>query len=162
MKTPSTIFALFLITAAVFARQISQFLGWDKLVSTDIVVLRYGMAAPATQSFVPILNGAKFNVPIDVLYVLKGTNRLTQLQTSQKLTEGENYLVFGYYDGNAYQAMEDYSIISLRKTFSTNEIAGKPCEEQIQILFKRRIDNLNQEIRSDKAEKQRLEEAIKK
>jgi hypothetical protein len=48
------------------------------------------------------------------------------------------------------------------RTFSTNLIAGKPYEEQIQILFKRRIDDLNREIQNDEAEKQRLEEGIKR
>ena len=162
MKTKIIITISLIIAITVIARQIPQFLGWDKLVSTDVVVLRYGKPAPPTSGFVPVLNGAKCNSPINVLFVLKGTNYLTQLQTSHELQEGENYLLFGYYDGGSYQAMEDYSIIPLGKTFSTNVIAGKPYDEQISILFKLRIDELNRQIQSAQQEKERLEQGLRR
>ena len=86
----------------------------------------------------------------------------SRLLTDHKLWQGENYLIFGHYDGGIYQAFEEYRVIPLGVDFSTNSITGKPLDEQLQILFKQRIENLNREIENDKAEKQRLVEGLKK
>jgi hypothetical protein len=69
-------------------------------------------------------------------------------------------LVFGYYDSGVYQAFEEYRVIPLGVDFSTNSIAGKPLDEQLQILFQHAADNLNREIQKDEEEKQRIEAGL--
>jgi hypothetical protein len=81
--------------------------------------------------------------------------------TDHGLRQDENYLIIGHYDSGIYRAHEEYHVIPLGVNFSTNLIAGKPLDEQIQILFKRRLDNLNRQIKEEQEEKQRLEEGLK-
>lgn len=164
MKTKIIVPAMLLSALGALARIINAFSGWDQLEESSpyIIIARCEQStAPLHVTFTE--NAPKSDSAINILFVLKGTNDVTsaRLQTDHDLRQGENYLVFGYDNSGIYQAYEEYRVIPLGADFSTNSITGKPLDEQLQILFKRRIDNLNREIQNDEAEKQRLEEGIK-
>jgi len=148
---------------------ITPFQGWDWLEekSSDIVIAR------CSETPLQIYGGGLVNAHIEVTDVLKGTNSLksaflvSQFQPSQ----GEDYLIFGNCSGQTYEAVEKYRVIPLglnlmgvpmNSYIITNLIAGKPLDEQIQILLKRRLDNLNRQMQEEQEEKQRLEEGLKK
>ena len=159
------ILSALLITCIVGARQSFPFLGWDRLEewSTDIIIANCGKPT-SSKPGVFVSGATASDSAIELIVVLKGTNNMSpsRLLTDHKLWQGENYLIFGHYDGGIYQAFEEYRVIPLGVDFSTNSITGKPLDEQLQILFKQRIENLNREIENDKAEKQRLVEGLKK
>ena len=163
MRTKLAILTASLITIGATARLIAPFLGWDQLQerSPYIIIAHCGKPIPLSG---PTINAPNSDSSIDVLLVLKGTNNVNsaRLWTDYELRQGENYLIFAYYDTGIYQAYEEYRVIPLGVRFSTNSIAGKPLNEQLQILFKQRVDDLNREIQSDEVEKQRLEGGIKK
>ena len=81
--------------------------------------------------------------------------------TTNSIWNGESYLVIGSHETGretgVYEALEEYRIIPLGSDFSTNSIAGKPLDEQLQILFRRAL-----EVTKDPAEKVRLEAGIVK
>ena len=101
---------------------------------------------------------------VDITSVLKGLARPEKsiLISECALRQGEYYLVFGN-PFNAYcQAVEQYRIIPLGLDFSTNMIAGKTLDEQIQVLLQRRLSNLNRQMKDEQEEKQRLQEGLNK
>jgi hypothetical protein len=65
------------------------------------------------------------------------------------------------YDGGVYEAYEDYGVISLGPSFSTNSIAGKPLNEQIRTLARQSVGHLDQELQQDQAERSRLAGLVK-
>lgn len=85
---------------------------------------------------------------------------------ANSIREGDWYVIVGPHETGretgVYQAFEEYRVVPLGKDFSTNSIAGKPLDEQLQILYKRGIDVSNQEIHKAEEEKARLETAIRK
>src|SRR5438132_652428 len=104
-----------LIALTAFARMIVPFPGWDRLVkgSPDIVVVQVGDLNPLDPK-VDIANGARFDVRIKVLSILKSTNSpAARLQTDHELHFGEAYLIFGHYDNGIYKAYEDYKAVPL-------------------------------------------------
>ena len=112
----------------------------------------------------PILDGPRFDSEVEVVSLLKGSNITSsaRLWTDHRLRQGESYLIFGYYDRGVFQAFEDYRVIPLGADFSTNLITGKSLDERLQILFKRRLSNLDHELEQGQKEKERLEKALKK
>jgi hypothetical protein len=165
MKTTLIVVAILLVTISIVARVIAPFPGWHRLIekSPDIIIARCGKPTPPPPG-VLTLNATKSDSDIEVVSVLKGTNNVSasRLLTDHVLWRDENYLIFGYYDSGIYQAFEEYRVIPLGVNFSTNSISGKPLDEQLQILFKRRLDNLNRQMKDEQEEKQRLEEGLKK
>ncbi len=165
MKTKITILAASLLTVSVMARIIAPFHDWGSLIkaSPNIIVVHCGNPTPPDPDVI-VMNGTKSDSQIQIVSVLKGTNDLNsaRLQTDHGLRQGENYLVFGYFEGGICKAYEEYRVVSLGVRFSTNSITGKSFDEQIQILFQQAVNHLNREIQSDEAEKQRLEEGLKK
>jgi hypothetical protein len=160
MKTNPIIFVLlFASTTSVLAILTVSFPGWDLLKdkSPDIIIAR------CTKTPLQSYGDGEFYSDVDVVSVLKGTNglRSSQLWSLREARQGEYYLVYSTFHDGSYQAIEEYRVIPLGGNFSTNSIAGKALDEQLQILFKRRIDNLNQEILHDGAEIQRLEEGMR-
>jgi hypothetical protein len=163
-----------LITASLSAMAFLTILPiptWDRLTegSPDIVI------AQCTRTPDPfnmkITNGITIDMrdglidsDIEVVSILKGATNLglARLTSQYWPRQGESYLIFADYHAGVFQAYESYRVVPLGMRFSTNSIAGKPLDEQLQTLFKLRVDNLNQEIQSDEAEKQRLEETLKK
>ena len=74
--------------------------------------------------------------------------------------------MFSQYQGNQsepdYYAAETFRIVPLSPLFSTNSLAGKSFDQQIQIIFQSRLADLKREIKNATEEKQRLEEALPK
>jgi hypothetical protein len=161
MKIKIITIIISLLVVSVTARMVGLFPGWDQLAdqSSNIVIAHCGKPFQRTAGVI-IENGPLSDSEVEVISVLKGaTNQPSpaRLWTDHELFQGENYLVFGYYDSGIYQAYEEFRIVPLGGNFSTNLIAGKPLNEQIQILLKRRLDNLNRQMKQEQVEKQRLE-----
>ena len=143
------------------ARLLGPFLGWNRLEteSTDIVVVHCGDSSPSRGN---VDNGPASDFKVITVAVLKGETNVNsaRLWTDYNLEPGEDYLVFGYYSGGIYQAYEGFRVVPLGKDFSTNLINGNTIEEKIQVLFRRRINDLNQQIDTATGERERLEEAL--
>jgi hypothetical protein len=165
MKTKIAVILIMLGIISVMARLPASFLGWDQLKSNSPEIIIADPKEP-TPSTTKILfdDGPNFDFGISVLSVLKGTNgvRHARLLSDHDLRIREAYLVFGKYRDGIYFADGDFSTVPLGRTFKQEMIAGKPLEEQLQILFKLAVDNLNSEIASKEAEKKRLETALQK
>ena len=158
MKLKLITIMLLLVAITVAARLIAVFSDWNWAMknSPNIIIAHCGKQSPSSNHF----NAPASDFSIKVLTVLKGATNVVsaRLLTDHELITGQNYLVFGYYDAGIYTAYEEFRIVPLGVNFSTNLISGKSLDDQLQILFKLRRDQLNQEIQKDKEEKQRLEE----
>lgn len=165
MKSKIIIALALSVAISALARVIAPFKGWSALESGSpyIIIAHCGKPTPSTPGVITI-NATRSDSAIEVVSALKGTNGLaaSRLLTDHDLQRGENYLVFAYYDGGTYQAFEEYRVIPLGNSFHTNLIAGKSLDEQLQILFRRRLDDLNQQMKEEQEEKQRLEEGLQK
>lgn len=150
------------------------FSGWDEVKrrSPDIIIARCSRIDESTQGLT--VHDLLVDSDIEVISVLRGTtNRVTGPLTGPGIgagrllsmyypRQGQYYLIFSIYGDGEYQAIEDYRVIPLGPTFFTNSLAGKTFDEQIRMLFQRRLYNLNREIQTAQEEKQRLEEGLKK
>jgi hypothetical protein len=167
MKSKLLISLIFLICIAAAARMVSVFSSWDSVewTSKDILVVVCGK--PVEVNMPPnsiVTGGPKSDSEVQVISVLKGTNGLgsARLKTDHDLHQGEHYLVFGNFDGRVCTSLEEYKVIPIGKLFSTNSIAGKSLEEQLKILFRHAVFELNREIEQDQAQKAELEILIGK
>ena len=146
----------------------SPFRGWDNLIqhTPDIIIAQ----CTQTPDQKILMGGGPMD--INIVYILKSsTNRVVlepaklgaaQLQLSQViLRQGEYYLFFSIFHDGYYSATEPYRTIPLGLYFDTNTIFGRPLNDQLQILFKRRTFDLNREIKADQEEEERLEEGLK-
>jgi len=99
--------------------------------------------AGLTPSFMTPSPSLHLHTEIKILFTLKGTNgvSLFRLLTDYELCSSKNYLVFGYCDESVYCAYEEYRVVPLDKFFSTNLLAGKSLDDQIQILLQRRLND---------------------
>jgi hypothetical protein len=161
MKIKIILLLILLIACSIYARILETFDSWDKIIrdSPSILVVRCGKPTPPY----PIINGPRSDSGIDVQYRLKGTNDASRLWTDRdSLHQGENYLVFGYINNEICVALGEFKVVPLGSEFSTNWIAGKSLDEQIQELFKRALDHLDREIKQDQDQKAQLESGIKK
>ena len=147
-----------------------QFSGLDSLIqsSSDIIIARC-VATPdpynmATKDGTKIDLKGLINSDVEITSILKGATNsgLVRMTSEYWPRQGEYYLIFSNYRDEFYQALEKYRIVPLGPNCSTNSLIGKSLDEQLQILFKHRVDDLNLEIQSDEAEKQRLEEGLNK
>ena len=181
MKIKLTIVILTLISATlVMAIYTIPFPGWDwlKEKSPDIVIARCSRTPKPGQDQGAGPTGTLVYSDVEIISILKGaTNWGTEPLEAPKLgasklsseywpRQGEYYLIFSIYNNGCYQANEDYRVIpfgigTLIDSI-TNAITGKPLDEQLQILFKRRLDNLNLQMQAEQKEKQRLEEGLQK
>jgi hypothetical protein len=165
MKTKVIVLLLSLITICAIARIVVPFQGWDRLKDSSpyIVIVQCGKpTSPVSNE--SIIGGTKSDSEIRVVAFLKGTNSMNSahLQTDRQLWQGQYYLVFGYYEDGIYKAYEEYRAIHLGSDFSTNLIVGKSLDEQLLVLFKHSLFNLNRQLKEEQEEKQRLEEGIKR
>ena len=148
-----------LAAGAVFAMVMLPFQGWPRLreCSADIVVARCMKTALPVTIVDDVVESE-----IQVVMVLKGTNRVdtSTLLSERWLRQGEHYLVFGNFQNGSYRAIQEYRVVPLGVWFSTNSISGKPLDEQIQILLKKRLWQLNRELEQGREEKKRLEEGL--
>lgn len=164
MKSKNCVGIILLAAFTAAARIIVPFQNWSQVEqeSPSIVIARCGEPTPPTPGVINV-NGTRSDSSIEVVYVLKGTNALgvSRLLTDHELQKGEKYLIFGNFDGQAYQAYEEYRVIALGSGFHTNSLSEKSLDQQLHSLFQRRVNNLNQQMKSEQEEKQRLEEALK-
>ena len=170
MKTNVIAFtALLVLAIGALALRESPFSGWDnvKRHSPDIIIARCVKTVDdplASQRVRSVIFS-----DIEILSTLKGrtlkgrTNlgpaRLGSLIWPR---QGENYLIFSDYHDDFYQAVEPYRVVPLGTYLPPDLLTGKTLDENIQILFQRRLDNLNREMKEEQEEKQRLEEGLKK
>ena len=163
MKT-ITIVGLFVAVGAM-AVPILPFTSWDDISekSPDIVIARCTVTAPDG----PIGDGMVWS-DIEVLSVLKGDTKpgVARMVSQHWPRQGERFLMFSTYQSNhlyrAYNATETYRVVPLGRSFSTNELTGKPANEQIQMVLRHRLDELTRELQQGTEEKKRLEEALKR
>jgi hypothetical protein len=93
---------------------------------------------------------------------------MIQFLSEYRPLKGEYYLVYANLN-TRYPSVEDYRVIPLGSNFSTNDLDGKAFDGQIQILLRRRLNNLDQQMQSDtgiqlkrdQLEMQRLEEGLR-
>ena len=165
MNTKSIIAVALLVTISAVARIIVPFESWSQVEAQSpfIFVAHCGERTPDNPSII-VINSTRSDSAIEIVCLLRGTNSPSpaRLLTDHKLQKGENYLVFARYENFAFKAYEEYRVIPLGKTFQTNSIAGKSLDEQMQILFKRRLDELDKQMKEELAEKQRLEMILHK
>lgn len=102
---------------------------------------------------------------IEVISVLKGNAKpgLSHLTSLYRPFRGEQFLMFASYESNqadtGYSAIENYRLVPINATgrYLTNEQAGKTVKEQIQMILKIRLKDVNDELVRDNEEKARLE-----
>lgn len=164
MKTKVICIFTLLIAAVATARLAPVFPGWDRLkqICPDIFVARCGESASPGQ-YMEAVNAYTSDSRVNIISVLKGTNSVAagRLQTDYDLVQNDYYLVFGHHDGGFFTSYGPSGVIPLGRWFTTNSIAGKSMDEQIQVLLKQSLDTMNWEIQRDQQVKQRLEAALK-
>ncbi len=166
MKTWITL-SIALLALSGLAYLVSPFPGYDELEdrSPDIIIVRCTTNAPPPFPRNKTINDID-TLAAEIVTTLKGTNSPgpITLNSLHWLNQGDDYLVIGNCADGVCEAIEDYRVIPLGRELwagdITNAIANKPMNEQLQILFKRSINHLNQEIQRDQQEKQRLEEDL--
>lgn len=166
------VIAIYLFAAACFpaaAYLTSDFPGWNTLQmeSSDIFVARcnetpdpYDVWKDGHQvDFQGLINSS-----MQIAFKIRGTASLGGVQITSTFwpKQGEYYLIFARHKDDCYQAVEDFRVILLGTRFSTNGIAGKTPDVQIQILLKKGLDIVNERIQQDEAERKQLEEAFQK
>ena len=166
MKTSFAIFLIVGVISTAMAVLISPFTSWSDLThkSPDIVIARCTAAHPDNM---PVADGMMWS-HIEVISVLKGDTKpgAAQMVSQYSPYQGERFLMFSEYQSNqlyqAYNATETYRIVPLGRYFLTNELAGKPLDEQIQMVFQSRLKDLSVEMKRAGEEQKRLEEGLTK
>jgi hypothetical protein len=163
MKTRIIITIMLLITFSAIGRLIEPFPGWTELENRSPYIIIVDCKRQFLRSGT-VINGPNSDYTIDVKAFLKGTNNVSsgRLWTDHNLKAGQEYLVFGYYDSDIYEAYEDYRVVPLGINFPLDSVRGKALDEQLRISFQSAVDELNRQIKEEEAEKNRLEEALQK
>ena len=148
--------------STAMAVMISPFTSWDDLTrkSPDIIIAR----CTTTPEPMVIADGM-IRSDIEVMSVLKGdTKQGTARIVSQYWPrQGERFLMFATDQSNQlYNATETYRIVPLSRDFLANDLAGKSLDEQIQLVLRRRLEDVNRELEKDAEEKSRLEKGLKR
>jgi hypothetical protein len=137
------------------------FSNWANLQrsSTDIFLAQCAKTAHFEQSAAGIVE-----TEMNVLLVLKGVQPLgaATLRSTCSPSQEVYYLIFAQNHGPEFQAAESYRVIPLGLRFSTNVVAGKKLDEQIQSLLEVRLHNVEREMKELQEEKARLEQGVKK
>jgi hypothetical protein len=100
---------------------------------------------------------------IQVVSVLKGRTNLglARLGSVYWPRQGENYLIFARYMDGTHDAVEEYRVVPLGTYVPRDLLTGKTLDENIKICFRRRLENLEQQMKEEQEEKQRLEDGLK-
>jgi hypothetical protein len=169
MKTKLTVSLVGLMAFSAFGVLLNLFTDYDfvREHSSDIIVVRC-ITNPLTQ-FNSSPTDPDINAfPVAILANIRGTNfsGSASLISKHWLNVNDYYLIFGQRVNDKCQALEDFRVIPLGRDVNsageiTNSIAGKPEDEQLQILFKRGLDHASRQIQEQQDEKQRLEGAVK-
>lgn len=164
-KRSLIIIGLLAAIGTVSAVYVSPFASWDDLTqkSPDIVIAR----CTATPDPEIILDGQIWS-EVEILSVLKGNTKPAPAKMISEYwpRQGEQFLMFATYetestDRTYYSATENYRIILLPRNFLLSALTGKPLSEQIQIILRRRLNAVNDELNQAITEKKRLEEGVK-
>jgi hypothetical protein len=160
---------------ATFGTIIDHFRGWSELInsSPDVVIARctatpdFFAQSSDTPRFIENIGGG-WTSDIDVISILKGNTKtgLSKLSSFYKPYQGELFVIFSTRiltvgTNSCYSANEDYKIIPLNSDFRINDLNGKTLDEQIQLILKSRLKDLDDEIARDNQEKVRLQEGLK-
>ncbi len=154
-----------LAAVGAFAGPVLPFTNWDQISkkSPDIIIARCTKTAPDG----PIADGMIWT-DIEVLSVLKGDTKpgAARMVSQYAPRQGERFVMFSTYQSNdlyrAYNATETYRVVPLGSDFPANELSGKALDEQLQIVLRHRLDQVNRLLKEGAEEKKRLEEGIKK
>src|SRR2546422_754034 len=163
MKLRTTGIVLLVAVSTAAAVIILPFTSWDDLTkkSPDIIIARC-----ATTPNTPAIDGVIWS-DIEVLAVLKGDTKpeAARMVSQYWPHQDERFLMFATYQSNqlyrAYNATETYRIVPLGRYFPTNELTGKTLDEQIQLVLRRRLEDVNRELQKNAEEKNRLEKGLK-
>jgi hypothetical protein len=114
-------------------------------MSPCIAVVQCGKPTPQNAQ---VFGVGRSDVEIQLVFSLRGTNNVVpvRLQTEHELHLGEKYLVFGDCDSGIMSAYEEYRVVPLPLTFSTNEVRGKNLNEQVECLLSLRLFDLQNEL----------------
>ncbi len=166
MKLRTTIIVLLAAVSTAMAVFILQFTSWDDLTknSPDIIIAR------CTKPPVVMISNDGMNwADIEVMSILKGGSKpgAARMVSQYWPQQGEQFLMFAinYQSNNLYQAYnatEEYRIVPLGRFFQTNELTGKSLDEQVQLVLRRRLDDLRVELKNGEEEKKRLEKVVEK
>ena len=157
------VFILMLTAKGAFGMLYGTFQGWDRLekISSDIVIVYTKNQTPPLTP--PLIGDAlKSDWQVKILSVLKGTNTIssTRFLTDYELKNNCLYLVFGNSNSLGLAAVEDFRVVTLDNGFPLDSLKGKTMDEQLEILFQRALDDMNQKIEDDQKEKDRLQEGV--
>ena len=144
---------------------ILPFTSWDDLTkkSPDIIIARCATTPNPT-----VIGDGIIWSDIEVFAVLKGDTKpgVARMVSQYLPHQEERFLMFATYQSNqlyrAYNATETYRIVPLSRYFPTNELAGKSLDEQIRLVLRRRLEDVNRELERLAKEKSRLEEGLKR
>jgi hypothetical protein len=163
MKKCLFVTVLLATAVAALATLVANFKSWDDLIdrSPEIILAR----CVATRDFIsatntlPVVSGAMIDSEIEVILILKGDSKpgFSRLASRYWPYRGQYFLVLPNYgkDQNniGYTAIEPYRVIPLEHFFDTNQLAGKTLKEQVQLIRRRRLEELDR----DNKDKLRLE-----
>lgn len=158
----ASIVCVLFLSLDVMAYVVVPFHGWDEVEahSPDVVIIF--TEGPASYPPGVNMSGPKYYYNAAVEFALKGTNSSssTTILTDHSLRRHRRYLVFSqYYDGGL-NAFEGYRVIPLEESFDLHSIEGKSMDQQLQMLFKSGIREMNKKIQEDEADKKRMQEAL--
>lgn len=151
-------------TSCLLATLSFPFQSWDwvKSHSNDIVIAR----CSKTPIPAPIRHDMLVDADGEVISVLKGKIKpgptIFRVWMHHWPCQNEYYLIFGFHDNNLFEATDSYRVVPLGFSFSTNFLAGKTLDEQIQLLLQRRLDALNRQMAIEQEEKRILEQGVKR
>lgn len=160
---------LFLIVAPMMfasvnagALVLGAFPGWDRLegMSSDIAVVLCSQTLPSRPNYNDEVVRSDWQAVL--VSPLKGTNAVGsfRLLTNHPLQRGHEYLIFGNYVDDVYEAFEDFRVVPLSEGFDIKLLSGKTLDQQLQILFQDGVKEKEREIQEDEAEKDRLKAAL--
>jgi hypothetical protein len=165
-RTRSATFIVFLAAlSTATATLVSRFTSWDDLTqkSPDIIIARC-TAVPDTRLNVDDMVWAD----IEVLSVLKGDTwpGTARMVSQYRPYPGERFLMFATYQNDkrypAYNATEAYRVVPFESYLLTIALTGRPLTEQIQLVLRQRLEDLNHGWKPADDEKKRLKEGLKK
>ncbi len=159
----TTMLVLLGAVSTAMAVIVLPFTSWEDLTrkSPDIIIARCTTTPNPT-----VLGDGMVWSEIEVQSVLKGDTKpgSAQMVSQYWPRQGERFLMFAVYQSNqlyrAYNATEAYRVVPLASNFATSELAGKSLDEQIQLVLRRRLVDVNRELEKDAEEKSRLALAV--
>ena len=161
MKSKIIVLALSLVIVNVaFGIKLLPFPGWNsvKQKSPNIIIARCLKTASGPETDISGL----IESDVQIVSVLKGRTNLglARLTSTYWPRQGEQYLIFSIFHDEVYQASESYRIVPLGTYLPPDLFSDKTLDAQIQTLFRRRLDNLNRQMKEEQVEKLRLEEEL--